>query len=174
MLELVDFIRLFSRHGRLVSLPQLLAVAGDDSEKTVDAVQEYIRLILAPEHRDLKMRISEDEHFFYSDRYMVDSYANRWLALQRGEVAATLAQQIRETSCRHTAVLEASVLGYPPYSLDAEAQQALRQQLLAMPEYDDIRYDTGSDGKGYYFSTDGLSPEYARVLADYDPFEWSC
>ncbi len=174
MQELVGFIRLFSQHGRLVTLPQLLAVAGEEIEQELDVVQSYIQLILQPEHSDMKMCLSADEHYFYSNNHIVDSYAQRWLALKRGEAAATLAQHVRQSSCKHTAVLEESVLGYPPYSLDAEGQTVLREQLLSMPEYEDIRYDVDKQGKGYYFSIDGLSPTYAKVLANYDPFEWSC
>ncbi|MFQ6370545.1 hypothetical protein [Shewanella sp. YIC-542] len=171
----MKYIRLFSQHGRLVTLPQLAAVIGQEAEpEEDDVVGQYIQLILAPEFADICMRPSVEEHYFFSSKHIVESYADRWLAIRRGETLATLASQVREASCRHNAVLEASVLGYKPYELDREGQDALREQLAADPDYCDVAYATNAAGEGYFYSTRGLNAGYAKVLADYDPDEWSC
>ena len=176
MQDLVKYIRLFSQHGRLVTLPQMVAVIGqsDDEEEPEDVVGQYIQLVLAPEYADICMRQSADEYYFFSRKHIVESYANRWLAIRRGEVLQTLVNQVRDFSCRHKAVVEEIVLRSKPYELDNESQQALREQLDADPECCDIAYAINAKGEGYYYSTRGLTARYAKVLANYDPYEWSC
>ncbi|TCN84641.1 hypothetical protein [Shewanella fodinae] len=175
MQDLVKYIRLFSQHGKLVTLPQVAAVIGLEEEpEDEDVVGQYVQLILAPEYADICMRKSADEHYFFSRKHIVDSYANRWLAIRRGEVLPTLVQQIREASCQHNAVVEESILNYKPYALDSEGREALREQLAADPECCDIAYAKTAQGEGYFYSTRGLNAGYAKVLANYDPNEWSC
>ncbi len=174
MQDLVKYIRLFSQHGRLVTLPQITAVIGQQEEPDEEqVVDQYVQLILAPEFGDICMRPSEDEHYFFSRHFIVESYASRWLAIRRGEVLQTLVSQVREASCKHNAVVEESVLGYKPYELDSEGIAALREQLAAEPECNDVAYAINENGAGYFYSTRGLNANYAKVLADYDPYRWS-
>lgn len=113
MIELVGYIRVFSQHGRLVTAEQIAAVAGLewDCSQTVSC---YISLILNRDYADIQMRLSGKDHYFYSEKYIVERYAEQWLALNRGEELEAIAAQIRRNSCRHTAVFEESVLTFAP------------------------------------------------------------
>lgn len=172
MIELVGYIRVFSQHGRLVTAEQIAAVAGLewDSEQTVD---RYIRLILNEAYRDVQMRLSGKDHYFYSEQFIVERYAEQWLALNRGETLEVIAAQIRRNSCRHTAVFEESVLTFAPYHFDELKLATTRDQLRQQLGTEDIFYAVDNQGRGYYYSTQGLSHSYAEVLANYDPYEWS-
>lgn len=174
MQDLVKYIRLFSQHGRLVTLPQITAVIGRAEEPDdAQVVEQYVQLVLSARFDDVCMRLSAGEHYFFSRNHIVESYASRWLAIRRGEVLSTLVSQVRDASCRHNAVVEESVLGYKPYELDGEGIAALREQLAADPETTDVAYATNEKGEGYFYSTRGLNANYAKVLANYDPYRWS-
>lgn len=172
MIELVGYIRVFSQHGRLVTAEQIAAVAGLEwhSKQTVDC---YIRLILNGNYADIQMRLSGKEHYFYSEKFIVERYAEQWLALNRGEDLEAIAAQIRRNSCRHTAVFEESVLTFAPYHYDEFKLAKTRDLLPQQPGTEDIFYAKDNQGRGYYYSTQGLSHSYAELLANYDPYEWS-
>ncbi|MGI2023149.1 hypothetical protein [Shewanella glacialipiscicola] len=172
MIELVGYIRVFSQHGRLVTAEQIAAVAGLewDSEQTI---HRYINLILTEDYVDVQMRLSGEKYFFYSDRSIVERYAEQWLALERGEAFEAVIAQIRRNSCRHTEVYLESVLTFAPYFYDEPKLCHLRQQLPQQSGAEDIHYAQDNQGQGYYYSTQGLSHSYAAVLANYDPCEWS-
>ncbi|MGL5358910.1 MAG: hypothetical protein ACRDBI_04205 [Shewanella sp.] len=173
MIELVGYIRVFSQHGRLVTAEQIAAVAGLpwDASQTVS---RYIGLVLNADYADMQMRLSGKDHYFYSDRFIAERYAEQWLALNRGEECEAIAAQIRRNSCRHTAVFEESVLTFAPYHYDAAKLACIREQLPQQAGTEDIFYAKDKEGRGYYYSTQGLSHTYAEVLANYDPYEWSC
>lgn len=172
MIELVGYIRVFSQHGRLVTAEQIAAVAGLewDCSQTVSC---YVSLILNRDYADIQMRLSGKDHYFYSEKYIVERYAEQWLALNRGEELEAIAAQIRRNSCRHTAVFEESVLTFAPYHYDELKLASIQEQLPQQAGTEDIFYAVDNQGKGYYYSTQGLSHSYAEVLANYDPYEWS-
>ncbi|MDR9765362.1 hypothetical protein RJP56_04735 [Shewanella baltica] len=171
MIELVGYIRVFSQHGRLVTAEQIAAVAGLewDNKQTVAG---YIQLILNEAYADVQMRLSDKRHFFYSDKSIVERYAEQWLALERGDAFEAIIAQIRRNSCRHTEVYQESVLTFAPYLYDEPQLANVREQLPQLGA-EDIHYAVDKQGKGYYYSTQGLSHSYAAVLANYDPCEWS-
>ncbi|BFL82937.1 hypothetical protein [Shewanella baltica] len=172
MIELVGYIRVFSQHGRLVTAEQIAAVAGLewDNKQTVAG---YIQLIFDEAYADVQMRLSDKRHFFYSDRSIVERYAEQWLALERGDAFEAIIAQIRRNSCRHTEVYQESVLTFAPYLYDEPQLAKVREQLPQQLGAEDIHYAVDKQGKGYYYSTQGLSHSYAAVLANYDPCEWS-
>lgn len=172
MIELVGYIRVFSQHGRLVTAEQIAAVAGLEWD-SAQTVSRYIDLILNEDYKDLQMRRSGERYFFYSDRSIVERYAEQWLALERGEDFEAIIAQIRRNSCRHTEVFRESVLTFAPYHYDELKLVNVRERLPLQKDAEDIHYGVDSQGEGYYYSTRGLSHNYAAVLANYDPYEWS-
>ncbi|MGL4615614.1 MAG: hypothetical protein ACRCVV_17325 [Shewanella sp.] len=172
MIELVGYIRVFSQHGRLVTAEQIAAVAAIQWDAS-QTVSRYIQLILNGDYADIQMRLSGNDHYFYSEKFIVERYAEQWLALNRGEALVAIVAQIRRNSCRHTAVFEESVLTFAPYYYDEAKLAGIRQQLSQQPGCEDIFFAQDNQGQGYYYSTQGLSHSYAQVLANYDPYEWS-
>lgn len=172
MEPLVDYIRLLSEHGRLATLPQIAALAGMAEIDETDVAPQYITLIVQPQYQDICMRLSAGAHYFFSSDIMASNYAERYLAVQRGDITSAFAAQVREHSCQHNQIVEASTLHYPPYQLDSEAIARLKQQLNTAA-YRDICFALDDTGNGYFYCSSGLTASYANVLANYDPYEWS-
>ncbi|MCK8044916.1 hypothetical protein MSG37_08460 [Shewanella sp. 1CM18E] len=171
MEPLVDFIRLFSQHGRLTTANQLIAVAGLELEIN-DVNSEHLKLIEETKYQDIMLIHGDIDSYFYSDRYIVESYAKQWLGVTEDKVSATMADYIRRYSALGELVPEDNFT-HAPYNLAKADLDILPQQFMAMPEFADINYQHSENGTGHYFSTMHIKASYAKVLANHDPFEWS-
>ncbi len=174
MESLVDFIRLFSKAGRLVTLAQVAAVAGIDID--IEAIEDikaaHQQLIADSRYQDIQLIAGDCEPYFYSEIYIVSSYAKQWLGVKQGNVLATMAEDIRRFSAVG-ALLPEDNFCHPPYNLSDDERQQLLAQLAHHPEHQDIGLCQDNSGAGHYFSTRHLSACYAQILANHDPFEWS-
>ena len=171
MESLVDFIRLLSQHGRLATANQLIAIAGLELEIS-DVNTEYQQLIEDEKYQDILLIQGELDSYFYSDRYIVNSYAQQWLGVNEDKLNATMAENIRRYSALGELVPEDNFI-HAPYNLAQADLKTLPQQFIAIAEFADIGYQQGDNGIGHYFSTESIKPSYAKVLANHDPFEWS-
>lgn len=171
MEPLVDFIRLFSQHGRLVTASQVIAISGIELE--IDDVNaQYEQLIKDEKYQDILLIQGDIDSYFYSDRYIVNSYAQQWLGVNEDKLSATMAEYIRRYSALGELVPEDNFT-HAPYNLAQADLRTLPQQFIAIAEFADINYQQGDNGVGHYFSTKSIKQSYAKVLANHDPFEWS-
>jgi hypothetical protein len=171
MESLVDFIRLLSEHGRLATVNQLIAIAGVELEiDNPNAAHQ--QLLEDVQYQDITLIEGDADSYFYSNRYIVDSYAKQWLGVSEGKITATMAEYIRRYSALGELVPEDNFT-HPPYNLERESLVNLPMQLSEDNEFADIGYQKGHNGTGHYFSAKHIKASYAKVLADHDPFEWS-
>lgn len=171
MESLVDFIRLLSEHGRLATANQVIAIAGLNIEID-DPAASYLQLIKEIQYKDIKLIEGDSQSYFYSDRYIVDSYARQWLGVNEGKLALTMAEYIRRYSALGELVPEGN-FSHAPYSLSTSELKLLPEQLCESIHCNDIGYQKGNDGAGHYYSLQHITSTYAQVLANHDPFEWS-
>ncbi|ABZ75266.1 conserved hypothetical protein [Shewanella halifaxensis HAW-EB4] len=171
MESLVDFIRLLSEHGRLATANQVIAIAGLELEID-DPEAAYLKLVEDIQYKDIKLMDGDSQSYFYSDRYIVDSYAKQWLGVNEGKLAFTMAEYIRRYSALGELVPEDN-FSHAPYSLSTAELKLLPTQLGESSHCNDIAYQKGKDGAGYYYSLQHITSTYAQVLANHDPFEWS-
>ncbi len=176
MIELVDYIRLLSKDGRLVTAEQVIAVAGLDLE-IEDVEVAHQALIEDSQYQDIAIIAAETEHYFYSKKFIVRSYATQWVGVKDGKLIETMADYIRRYSSMGELVA-ASNFTHPPYNLEHSALVGLIERFNQTAGCEDIHfqldaqsYETKSEG--YFFSIKTMTTTYAKVLADHDPFEWS-
>lgn len=166
----LEYVRLFSEHGRIVNFEQIAAVIGCEHDANI-AMLEYLKAQLKPQNMDLKMLAVREHRYLYSNHFIVDSFAQRWVAINGGKILEQLAEDVRLRSGPQNSVLMVSELCYAPYLLTTENTAKLIEQLTHA--YADIRYELSNEQQGYLFSLQYHSLEYAAVLANQDPFEWS-
>ena len=176
MIELVDYIRLLSKDGRLVTAEQVIAVAGLDLE-IEDVELAHQQLIEDSQYADIAIIAAETDHYFYSKRFIVRSYAVQWIGVKDGKLIETMAEYIRRYSSMGELVA-ASNFTHPPYKLERDELTTLMEQFSQTAGCEDIHFqaDAKTDetrSEGYYFSIKTMTNTYAKVLAEHDPFEWS-
>ncbi|WP_153915610.1 hypothetical protein [Shewanella sp. TC10] len=175
MIELVDYIRLLSKDGRLVTAEQVIAVAGLDLE-IEDVEVAHQQLIEDTQYQDVAIIAGEKDHYFYSKRFIVSTYATQWVGVKDGKLIETMASYIRRYSSMGELVA-ASNFTHPPYNLEQTELATLKEKFSHTEGCEDIHFQldrqNNSDTQGYYFSIKTMTTTYAKVLADHDPFEWS-
>jgi hypothetical protein len=171
MIELVDYIRLLSRDGRLVTADQIIAVAGLELE-IEDINEAYKTLIEDDQYADIVIIEAKDDFYFYSKKYIVKSYAEQWIGVKNGDLLDTIANEVRRYGALGELVA-ANNFTHPPYNLENAELDELIGKFEAADGYEDISVQTSNDGAKQFFSTDSLTTTYAAVLGDIDPFEWS-
>ncbi|MFS1422124.1 hypothetical protein [Shewanella sp. 10N.286.48.B5] len=176
MIELVDYIRLLSKDGRLVTAEQVIAVAGLDLE-IEDVKVAHQALIEDSQYQDIAIIAAETEHYFYSKRYIVSSFAAQWIGVKNGKLIETMADYIRRYSAMGELVA-ATNFTHPPYKLERSELAELMKRFNSTDGCEDIHFQLDAntnetDSEGYYFSIKTMTNTYAKVLAEHDPFEWS-
>ncbi|WP_299573531.1 hypothetical protein [uncultured Shewanella sp.] len=176
MIELVDYIRLLSKDGRLVTAEQVIAVAGLTLE-IEDVELAHQQLIEDSQYQDIEIIKGASEHYFYSKRYIVAAYAKQWMGVKDGKLIETMADYIRRYSAMGELVA-ATNFTHPPYKLDRAELMSLTEKFNATLGCEDIQFQfdaksAETDSQGYYFSINTMTNTYAKVLAEHDPFEWS-
>ncbi|MDR2586627.1 MAG: hypothetical protein LBC23_00010 [Coriobacteriales bacterium] len=123
--------------------------------------------VFGVEMEDIRILHGKERSYLYSTRFMSDNYANwAFLALE-DDAARTLVECVREESRVYPRPMLARSLENPPFSLSAQAVQVAFEDVAASGLFTDIQSTSASNGDVYYFSTDYLSPAYARSLAEY-------
>ncbi|WP_119968945.1 hypothetical protein [Shewanella japonica] len=176
MIELVDYIRLLSKDGRLVTAEQVIAVAGLDVE-IEDVELAHQQLIEDSQYHDIAIIAGEKEHYFYSKRFIVRSYAIQWIGVKDDKLIETMADYIRRYSAMGELVAAIN-FSYPPYQLELSELTTLIDKFSQTEGCEDIHFQADAKNHetqthGYYFSIKTMTNTYAKVLADHDPFEWS-
>ncbi|WP_137221852.1 MULTISPECIES: hypothetical protein [Shewanella] len=171
MIELVDYIRLLSRDGRLVTADQIIAVAGLELE-IEDINAAYQTLIEDEQYADIVIIEAKDDFYFYSKKYIVKSYAVQWIGVHNGDLLDTIANEVRRYS-ELGEVIPASNFTHPPYNLEKAELGELLGKFQAAEGFDDIGMQTSNDGVEQFFSTKFITIKYASVLGNVDPFEYS-
>jgi hypothetical protein len=123
--------------------------------------------VLNIEMGDIRILHGKERSYLYSTRLMSENYANwAFLALE-DDAARTLVECVREESRVYPRPMLARSLENPPFNLNAQAVEAAFEDVVASGLCADIQSTSASNGEVYYFSTDYLSPAYARALAEY-------
>jgi len=171
MIELVDYIRLLSRDGRLSTADQIIAVAGLELE-IEDINAAYQTLIEDEQYADIVIIEAKDDFYFYSKRYIVKSYAVQWIGVNNGDLLDTIANEIRRYGALGELVA-ANNFTHPPYNLEKAELDELIGKFEDVEGCEDICIQTANDGSKQFFSTHFLTTTYATVLGNIDPFEYS-
>ncbi|QIZ76960.1 hypothetical protein [Ferrimonas lipolytica] len=168
MKAIVEYVRLLSSRGRVITAEQAAAIAGVELEQDIQA--QHQALVAEPEFHDVVLCCEQDQHFLYSNQVMADSYAAQCVAIECGEPLRAMTTEVSRFSGLGE-LLPATTFSHPPYKLTSEQ---LEQQRLLLCEQPNIGYVEGNDGDGYLYDSNHISASYAQVLADYDEFEHCC
>lgn len=167
MEQIVEYVRLMSQHGRVVTAEQAAALAGVELGEDIPA--QHQQLIEQAQYQDLVLTVTQDKHYLYSNQIMADSFAAQCIAVDCDDALQAMTAEIRRFS-ELGELLPANSFSYPPYQLDTTQLSEHCSQLCLQ---DDIELVTGNDDERYLFSTEHITATYAEVLANFDPFEYS-
>lgn len=117
--------------------------------------------------RDLHFMDGVHGTYLFSDRFMSNNYAKWSLQALDGNDMETLAQNARDESRTYPRPMLAHSLTNPPFSMSYEHVLETFKQMQESGEYPDIKTCTASNGDVYFYSTDFMSPRYAKSLAEY-------
>lgn len=109
--------------------------------------------------------------WLYDGGAMTARFAQWAYLADQGDLLATFAFCVREDSRVYPRPLAAESLGNRPFCLDAQTVEQAWQAAKADPAYGDICRTQASNGDVYYFSSDFLSADHARSLAEWQSVE---
>ena len=102
---------------------------------------------------------------------MTDAYA-RWSFLaSEDDRVLTFVECVRDESRKYPRPMEASSLSNEPFNLSADEIVELWRTVRDSGAYPDLDTVAASNGDVYYFSTEYLTPAYAKSLAEWNSVE---
>ncbi len=109
--------------------------------------------------------------YLYDSAQMKPAFA-RWAFLsQEDDPRVTFAYCVREDSRTYPRPMAESSFANHPFDMSAEAVRAVWDEVRTMPEYADLGQVQASNGDVYYYSSDHLTEEHARSLAEWESVE---
>lgn len=159
LVELLEKIRADSAEARLSPESELAALLpdGQDIEAILgEATDDDIRSMRGPVER-----------YYYSERFMTETYARHLCRLAGRDPARLLADTVRDESRIYPRPTPVAAFIDAPFSMtQAEIDHAV-SRLSALPEFDDIGSITCSNGELYLYSRRYLAEAHASGLAEW-------
>ena len=120
---------------------------------------------------DIVALIGKHSYYLYSTERMTDAYA-RWSFLaSEDDRVLTFVECVRDESRKYPRPMEASSLSNEPFNLSADEIDELWRTVRDSGAYPDLDTVAASNGDVYYFSTEYLTPAYAKSLAEWNSVE---
>lgn len=161
--KLADYIRIRSANAQVTGLALLKAeVEGLDALLEAMAADESCKDIAT--HRGAK------DLYYYSSANMSDNYAMIDALIQDDDLAAMMAQMVRFNAKTYPAATPFLYFQRPPYNRSREEVEQAWAVMQTMEMYADIQELTNNEDTRFLYSTQYLSPRYAKAISDVDPF----
>ena len=120
---------------------------------------------------DIVALVGKHSYYLYSTERMTDAYA-RWSFLaSEDDRVLTFVECVRDESRKYPRPMEASSLSNEPFNLSADEIDELWRTVRDSGAYPDLDTVAASNGDVYYFSTEYLTPAYAKSLAEWNSVE---
>jgi len=165
----VERIRTESAAGRLVAGSDLeIGQAGEDTGRaTTRHVPPPLFAELGAEAADIEHVTSAGAALYYSTRSMTGRYAELKARAGRGDLAAAVAETVRDESATYPRPTPVAAFLEPPFNISPDALDGLVARVLADPASNDICLVEASDGSRFLFSTRHLDARHAASLAEW-------
>ena len=115
---------------------------------------------------DIELLKGAETDYLFSERVMTRAYAQWAFLAEEGDDLATFAFCVREDSRLYPRPMALESLENPPFRMTAAHIEELFQRAQAQPGLEDLERCEASNGDVYFYSTQHLSPQRARSLAE--------
>lgn len=157
---LAGYIRMCSEHGELTAYASLR-----DGDGNIDAVLDLMNR--CESCQDIACYEGEKDRYFYSAAVMTQYYAMiNVLAIEKNH-PRIIAEIVRFNCATYPAATPVGYFERTPYSMTGEEIKAALQEILHMPEYEDIQTVKAESGAPYLYSRLHFTDKYAKAMADY-------
>ena len=161
--KLADYIRIRSGTGRLTAYASLKEEI-EDTDRLLEEMktEEY--------GKDVACREGQKDRYFYSRLNMSDNYAMIASLVEDKDLAATIAHMVRFNSKTYPAPTPLSYFERHPYYATPPQIERAWGVISGEEAFGDIERFTNNRNTDFLFSTQFLTPKYAKALAHADEF----
>lgn len=161
--KLADYIRIRSANAQVTGLALLKA--------EVEGLDALLEAMAADEScGDIATHQGAKDLYYYSSANMSDNYAMIDALIQDDDLAAMMAQMVRFNAKTYPAATPFLYFQRPPYNRSREEVEQAWAVMQTMEMYADIQELTNNEDTRFLYSTQYLSPRYAKAISDVDPF----
>lgn len=157
---LAQFVRNHSAAGMLVSLNQLT-----EEDPTIPTLFEQMRA--DPACGDIALRKTAKDTYLYQEGSMSELYLMLNTLVLDDDAKNTIVTLVRYNSKTYPSVTPYDYFTRTPFSMPMERIETAIQDILDSGEPADIARVVSSEGNSYLYSTDHITPEYAKGLAEF-------
>ena len=158
--QLADEIRRQSKEAELVTLTALKQAHAD-----WEALQTALES--AEDCKDIVYVAGEKEHYYYSNRYMTDNYANIAMLVADKDWPRTIVEMVRFNCKTYPASTAYTYFMEHPYYMTRPQLERALSQVFKNPDYADIATVDAANGEPYLYSSLYFTDRYGKALADY-------
>lgn len=161
--KLAEYIRIRSANAQVTGLILL--------KSEVEELEELLEAMAADEAcKDIATRQGAKDLYYYSTATMSDNYAMIDVLIQDDDLVSMMAQMVRFNAKTYPAATPFFYFQRPPYNRSkAEVEQAWAA-MQTMEQYQDIQELTNNENTRFLYSTQYLTPRYAKAISDVDLF----
>lgn len=158
------------RGGTLTAAGTLIQADAENSAEQVAELRAVIKEMSADErYQDIKsIPVPSKDDYYYSGKYIVAHYAEILARAEADDPAAQIAATVREDSRIYPRPTSVLYLTDPVFGLDPAKLDGYIDELLAKPEYGDIKLVRASNGAGYLYSDLYLTEAMAKADAEWN------
>ena len=159
----VECVRFMGAHKRPVTLKRLAQecdLEEDEAEALLKEAQE------SEENRDICVYRGQKDAYYYTYPLLAHNYVRAIALSEEKDILHTVATLVRYDSKTYPRPTRVSDFAKEPYGYTKIQVQNAVRSLMKMPEYADIQTYTSAQGTLYIYSTQFLSPVYAKALAE--------
>ncbi len=161
--KLADYIRIRSGAGNLTGYASL--------KEEVEEADQLLEEIREDEDcKDIAYKEGKKDRYYYSQQNMSDNYAMIAVLVEDKDLTATMVHMVRFNSKTYPAPTPLSYFERHPYYATKPQIERAYQVLSGNAENADIQRFTNNRNLDFLFSTEFLSPKYAKALAHEDEF----
>ncbi|MFT4105820.1 MAG: hypothetical protein QM657_08665 [Lacrimispora sp.] len=161
--RLADYIRIRSGAGSLTGYSSLKEEI-EEADRLLEEIREDENC------KDIACKEGKKDRYYYSQQNMSDNYAMIAALVEDKDLAATMVHMVRFNSKTYPAPTPLSYFERHPYYATKPQIERAYQVLSGREENGDIQRFTNNRNSDFLFSTQSLSPKYAKALAHEDDF----
>jgi len=156
-------IRDAAKKGKYMKLTEISEVLEADKTFALELLDEMMAL---PDYEDLRMYKSSKDRYYYSYPTIANNYVRGCALAEEGNLEGIIAEVVRYESKRYPRATIIDTFTRFPYHYTKEQVKSMLAVMEGKKEYGDIQTYTSQKGNLYIFSTNSLTPQYAKALVE--------
>jgi len=158
------------RGGTLTAVESLFSADAENNEERINELRAAIEEMSDDDrYQDINsIPVPAKGDYYYSSKYITEQYARILARAEAKDPAAQIAATVREDSKLYPRPTSVAYLTDPVFGLDPAKLDVFIDELLAKPEYNDIKLVLASNGAGYLYSNLYISEALAKSDAEWN------